>query len=43
MAKALSAQKAGAISGQDVIRAETYLNRGLDVPADIVSRVAQVK
>jgi hypothetical protein len=37
--KALSAQAAGKLSGEDIARAESYLNRGLSVPADIVARV----
>lgn len=41
MAKCLTAQASGRISGTDVARAEAYLNRGLQVPADIVSRVVQ--
>lgn len=40
MAKALQAQAEGKITGQDVARAEAYLNRGLGVPAEIVARVA---
>lgn len=43
MAKALTAQAQGLITGLDVSRAESHLNHRLPVPADIVSRVAQVK
>lgn len=40
LAKCLQAQAAGKITGADVARAESYLNRGLAVPAEIVARVA---
>lgn len=40
MAKAIDAMRAGRLTGHDVARAESYLNRGMDVPADIVARVA---
>ena len=43
MAKALTAQAQGLITGLDVSRAESHLNHRMPVPADIVSRVAQVK
>lgn len=39
MAKALSAQSQGKVTGADVARAESYINRGLQVPEDIVKRV----
>ena len=39
MNKALRAQAEGRITGSDVARAESYLNHGKPVPADIVSRV----
>lgn len=39
MAKALSLQEQGKLSGLDVSRAESYLNRGMDIPADIRSKV----
>lgn len=39
MAKALSAQQAGKITGLDVSVAETSLNKGLPVPTNIVRRV----
>ncbi|MFL5900888.1 MAG: hypothetical protein ACJ75S_06780 [Solirubrobacterales bacterium] len=39
MAKAMDACSAGKISGLDVARAESYLNRGLDVPASIKTKV----
>lgn len=39
MAKALSAQQAGKITGLDVSVAETSLNKGLPVPTSIVRRV----
>ena len=39
MAKALVAQAQGLITGADVARAESYLNRGLKPPAEIVARV----
>ena len=41
MAKALSAQAAGKITGLDIARAESALNKGLPVPSDIVARVTQ--
>lgn len=41
MAKALSAQAAGRITGSDVAVAESYLNRGLAVPDRIVNRVIE--
>lgn len=41
MAKALSAQTAGKITGLDIARAESALNKGLPVPQDIVARVTQ--
>jgi len=41
MAKAMSAQAAGKITGVDVARIESYLNRGLQLPADIVARVTE--
>lgn len=40
LAKCLQAQAAGKITGNDVARAEAYLNRGQQVPTDIVARVA---
>lgn len=39
MAKCLSAQAAGRITGLEVAKAEGYLLKGLAVPADIVKRV----
>jgi hypothetical protein len=39
MTKALSAQASGKITGNDVARAEAYLNKGMPIPSDIVSRV----
>jgi hypothetical protein len=39
MAKAMEACTAGKITGLDVARAESYLNRGLDVPASIKTKV----
>jgi hypothetical protein len=39
MAKALSLQEQGKLSGLDVSRAESYLNRGLEIPADIRTKV----
>lgn len=41
MAKALSAQAAGRLTGLDVARAESALNKGLPVPQDVVNRVVQ--
>lgn len=41
-AKALSAQKAGRISGLDISVAEASLNRGEPVPEDILNRVMSV-
>lgn len=41
MAKALSAQAAGRLTGLDVARAESALNKGLPVPQDVVNRVIQ--
>lgn len=38
-AKALAAQKAGRISGTDIAVAESHLNRGESIPANIVQRV----
>lgn len=40
MVKALAAQAAGRITGNDVARAEAYLNKGMQVPNDIVAKVA---
>lgn len=39
MSKALTAQASGKILGVEVARAESYINRGLPVPADIVRKV----
>lgn len=39
MAKAMEACTAGKITGLDVARCESYLNRGLDVPATIKAKV----
>ena len=39
MAKALTAQSAGRLTGLDIARAEACLNKGIAVPADIVNRV----
>lgn len=39
MAKALTLQEAGKLTGLEVSRAESYLNRGLEIPADIRSKV----
>lgn len=41
MAKALAAQSAGRLTGLDIARAESALNRGIPVPQDIVARVTQ--
>lgn len=41
MAKALDAQKCGRLTGLDISRAESALNRGIPVPQDIVTRVTQ--
>lgn len=41
MAKCLSLQAAGKLTGLDVARAESALNKGLPVPADIMARVTQ--
>ena len=38
-AKALAAQREGRISGTEIAVAETYLNRGQEIPAEIVQRV----
>jgi hypothetical protein len=40
LAKCLQAQAAGRLTGMDVSRAQIALNSGVNVPADIVSRVA---
>lgn len=37
LAKALSAQKTGQLTGQDVARIETYLGRGLELPPDLAA------
>lgn len=39
MAKALELQESGKLSGLDVSRAESYLNRGLEIPAEIRAKV----
>jgi hypothetical protein len=39
LAKALDAQKLGKITGADVSRAETAINNGVAVPADILARI----
>lgn len=39
MAKAMDACTAGKITGLEVARCESYLNRGLDVPANIKTKV----
>ena len=39
MAKALSAQAAGRLTGIDVARVEGHLNQGMAIPADILSRL----
>lgn len=39
MAKAMTAQAAGKLTGLEVARAESAINRGLQVPADIISKV----
>lgn len=39
MAKCMVAQGAGKLTGREVARAESYINRGLDVPADIKAKV----
>lgn len=39
MAKAMDAFSAGKITGGEVSRAESYINRGLDVPASIKTKV----
>jgi hypothetical protein len=41
MAKALALQPSGRITGLDIARAESALNKGLPVPQDIVARVTQ--
>lgn len=41
MAKALAAQASGRLTGLDVARAESALNKGLHVPQDVVNRVIQ--
>lgn len=41
MAKALSAQQAGRITGLDVARMESYLNKGMAIPQDLVDKVLQ--
>lgn len=41
MAKALTAQAEGRITGIDVARAESYLNKGMPIPDDIVARVVK--
>lgn len=41
MAKALAAQASGRLTGLDVARAESALNKGLPVPRDVVNRVIQ--
>lgn len=35
LAKAMTAQRAGKLTGTDVARIESYLSRGLDVPAEL--------
>jgi hypothetical protein len=40
MSKAMIAQAEGRITGSDVARAESHLNKGMPVPADIVVKVA---
>jgi len=42
-AKALAMQSQGKLSGLDVQRAETYLNMGLPVPVDVVTKVLGTK
>ncbi len=39
LAKCLSAQSAGALTGQDVCRARTAVNIGMPIPDDILSRL----
>lgn len=39
MAKCLSAQKTGALTGLDVARAEVAINNGVAIPADILTRI----
>ncbi len=39
MAKALTAQREGKVTGLELSKAESYLNRGLEVPEDIVRKV----
>lgn len=39
LAKCLDAQRAGKLSGHDVTRAETAINNGIPVPAEIVARI----
>lgn len=41
MAKALTAQGKGLVTGADVARMESYLNRGIAIPQDLVDRVLQ--
>jgi len=39
MAKALTAQREGKVTGLELSQAESYLNRGLEIPASIVNKV----
>jgi hypothetical protein len=39
MAKAMDAFESGKISGTQVAQCESYLNRGLDIPANIKAKV----
>lgn len=39
MAKCLSAQKTGALTGLDVARAEVAINNGVAIPVDILNRI----
>ncbi len=40
MLKAMDAMKAGRITGEEVARAETYLNRGIPLPEGLIKKVA---
>lgn len=41
MTKAMSAMEAGRLTGMEVSRAESYLNKGLSIPQDLVDKVLQ--
>ncbi|MBI1207441.1 MAG: hypothetical protein GC191_09170 [Azospirillum sp.] len=40
MAKSLNAQRSGRITGSDVARIESYFNRGIAIPPDLLERIA---